>query len=62
MSDSQDLGQGWEELKALVESLEADVQKSINGNKSAGVRSRRGLRQIKSSVSELVKASLALEK
>ena len=62
MSDSQDLGQGWEELKALVESLEADVQKSINGNKSAGVRSRRGLRQIKSYVSELVEASLALEK
>ena len=62
MSSNQDLGQGWEDLKGLVEALEADVQKSINGNKSAGVRSRRGLRQIKSAVSELVKASLALEK
>lgn len=63
MSDkNQDLGSGWDTLKELVETLEVDVQKSLQGNKSAGVRSRRGLRQLKSVAADLVKASLALEK
>jgi len=63
MSDkNQDLGSGWENLKGLIETLEVDVQKSLQGNKSAGVRSRRGLRQLKSVAADLVKASLALEK
>ena len=31
----------WEELKALVESLEDDVQKNATGNKAAGTRARR---------------------
>ena len=33
----------WEELKALVESLEADVQKNATGNKAAGTRARMGV-------------------
>ena len=31
----------WDELKKLVESLELDVAKNINGNKSAGTRARK---------------------
>jgi len=63
MSDkNQDLGSGWDDLKGLIETLEVDVQKSLQGNKSAGVRSRRGLRQLKSVAADLVKASLELEK
>ena len=34
----------WSELKVLVESLELDMHKHANGNASAGVRARRGLR------------------
>ncbi len=52
----------WSELKVLVESLELDVHKNANGNKSAGVRARKGLRLVKARASELVKESLAVSK
>ena len=51
----------WEELKALVESLEEDVQKNAGGNKAAGTRARKGLRAIKNSAAELVKLTLGKE-
>ncbi len=51
----------WEELKALVESLEEDVQKNASGNKAAGTRARKGLRALKSAAAELVKLTLGKE-
>lgn len=48
----------WEELKTLVESIENDIIKNANGNASAGVRARRGLRNLKSEAAGLVKLSL----
>lgn len=47
----------WEELKVLFESVELDVKKNAKGNKSAGVRARRGLRMIKQAANDLVKLS-----
>jgi len=52
----------WTELKTLVESLELDVLKQANGNASAGVRARRGLRLLKNEVADIVRVSLATEK
>ena len=52
----------WEELKVLVETLEIDIVKNIGGNKSAGVRARKGLRLLKTNASEIVKTSLACDK
>ena len=52
----------WTELKILVESLELDVHKNASGNKSAGVRTRKGLRLLKKHASELVKESLSTDK
>jgi hypothetical protein len=52
----------WSELKVLIESLELDVLKNANGNKSAGVRARKGLRLLKQRSSDLVKASLLEDK
>ena len=52
----------WNELKVLVESLELDVHKNANGNKSAGVRARKGLRLLKQRSGNLVKASLEADK
>ncbi len=52
----------WEELKILIESLEADVLKNANGNASAGVRARRGLRTLKGEAASLVKLSLENDK
>ena len=54
----QGLLQKWEELKTLMESIETDILKNANGNASAGVRARRGLRSLKSEAATLVKLSL----
>jgi len=59
---SDELTAKWAELKTLVESLELDVLKQANGNASAGVRARRGLRLLKNDVADLVRVSLATEK
>lgn len=52
----------WTEIKTLVESLDLDVMKNANGNASAGVRARRGLRLLKNKSAELVKTTIAVEK
>ncbi|MBK26029.1 MAG: histone H1 [Halobacteriovorax sp.] len=52
----------WSEVKVLVESLDLDVLKNANGNNSAGVRARRGLRLLKTSAAELVKLTIEEEK
>jgi hypothetical protein len=52
----------WEEIKALVESLELDVHKNARGNKSAGVRARRGLRNLKTRAADLVRTTITAEK
>jgi DNA integrity scanning protein DisA with diadenylate cyclase activity len=50
--------ENWENLKELIESLEADLNKTAGGNKAAGVRLRKGLRTIKNQAAALVKESL----
>ena len=52
----------WEELRILLETLNLDVVKNANGNRSAGVRARRGLREVKKLAADLVKASLENDK
>jgi len=48
----------WEELRVLFESLEVDIKKTAKGNKTAGVRARKGLRLLKKASTELVKVTL----
>lgn len=62
MSDSTSILENWEALKALVEEVELDVHKNAHGNKSAGVRARRGLRELKSKAASLVKLTLEAQK
>ena len=52
------LSEQWDQLKVLVESLEVEIRKSLNGNKSAGVRARKGLRLVKNSAADLIRTSL----
>jgi hypothetical protein len=52
------LSDQWDQLKVLVDSLEVDIRKSLNGNKSAGVRARKGLRLVKNSAADLIRTSL----
>lgn len=49
-------------LRTLVESLQTDLIKNSQGNKSAGVRIRKGLRECKKIATELVKDSLSADK
>lgn len=51
--------EGWREIKALVDELELDVVKNgERGNNAAGVRVRKGLRNVKSLCGKLVKLSV----
>jgi len=59
---SIDIKEKWEAIKVIVESLELDVQKNANGNASAGVRARKGLRLLKKEAAELVKITIEAEK
>ena len=52
----------WDELKALVATLELDLQKNARGVAAAGVRVRKGLRDLKARAAELVKMTVELDK
>ena len=54
--------ENYETIKVLVESLQTDVVKNSQGNKSAGVRVRKGLRELKKMAASLVKESLTADK
>lgn len=59
MSNANDnLLEKWNYIKVVVDALNADVTKSANGNASAGIRARKGLRQLKNDIHEAVKLSL----
>tara|TARA_R110001583_G_scaffold88575_10_gene229529 strand:+ start:1751 stop:1936 length:186 start_codon:yes stop_codon:yes gene_type:complete len=59
---NEKLVEQYEELKTLVETLQVDVVKNASGNKSAGIRARKTLRELKKLASELVKVSLTADK
>ena len=50
------------ELKNLLLSIEVDLLKNLEGNKSAGVRTRKALREVKKKASEIIKNTIDLEK
>jgi hypothetical protein len=52
----------WAELKSLVEETETHVLKNARGVAAAGVRSRKGLRQLKVKAAELVAAMIETDK
>lgn len=62
MSEENDfvelLDEHYSVLKVLVDSLEKDINKSLKGNKSAGVRLRKTLREIGKTSSAMNKSSL----
>lgn len=52
----------WNEFKELVNTLELDVVKNARGVAAAGVRARKGLRELKTKAAELVKTTVDLDK
>tara|TARA_B100001123_G_C14524137_1_gene715514 strand:+ start:146 stop:340 length:195 start_codon:yes stop_codon:yes gene_type:complete len=61
-NDNIEISTLWEEIKVLVETIEIDIKKNVAGNKSAGVRARKGLRQLKKNANDLVKSSISNDK
>tara|TARA_B100000900_G_scaffold413858_1_gene438867 strand:+ start:1560 stop:1748 length:189 start_codon:yes stop_codon:yes gene_type:complete len=59
---NEQIVENYETIKVLVESLQTDVVKNSQGNKSAGVRVRKGLRELKKMAANLVKESLTADK
>jgi hypothetical protein len=55
MSNNDTIADTWQRIKTIIDSMDVDMQKSKNGNASAGVRVRRGLRLMKKEASILVK-------
>lgn len=56
------IGDEWTKLRTLVDSIELDVKKNAAGNASAGIRARRGLREIKKAAAALIKNTIDAEK
>jgi hypothetical protein len=56
------IAEAWNRVKVLVESMEIDIQKNAGGNVSAGVRARRGLRNLKKETAALIKSMVEVEK
>ena len=52
----------WNDIKQIVEGLELDVNKNARGNAAAGVRTRKGLRDLKVKAAALVKLTVELDK
>lgn len=52
----------WERLKVLMASTDDDVVKNAQGNASAGVRARKGLRELRKEAHKLVKLTVEVEK
>lgn len=52
----------WNSLKELITSLDFDIVKNSRGTVAAGVRARKGLRQLQTKTRELVKLTLELDK
>lgn len=54
--------EGWKELEVLKDSMELDLAKSLNGTRTAGVRTRKGLKLISQQTQMLKKQLLQLQK
>ena len=52
----------WSEIKQLLDDLDLDAAKNARGVNAAGVRLRKGLRGVKSKITELVRLTTALDK
>jgi hypothetical protein len=62
MQSKENIQNQYAELKNLLLSVEVDLLKNLEGNKSAGVRTRKALREVKKRASEIIKDTIALEK
>ena len=62
MQSAEKIQKQYEELKELLTSIEVDLLKNLQkGNKAAGTRARKALREVKKEAAAIVKAMIALD-
>jgi altronate dehydratase len=63
MKSEEKIQKQYEDLKNLLMSIEVDLLKNLTkGNKAAGLRARKALREVKKEAAQLIKAMIAAEK
>jgi hypothetical protein len=63
MQSAEKIQKQYESLKELLLSIEVDLLKNLQkGNKAAGTRARKVLREVKKEAAAIVKAMIELEK
>ena len=63
MQSAEKIQKQYEDLKELLISIEVDLLKALQkGNKAAGMRARKALREVKKEAAAIVKAMIELEK
>ena len=63
MQSAEKIQKQYEDLKELLISIEVDLLKALQkGNKAAGTRARKVLREVKKEAAAIVKAMIELEK
>ena len=63
MQSAEKIQKQYEDLKQLLLSIEVDLLKNLQkGNKAAGTRARKVLREVKKEAAAIVKAMIELEK
>lgn len=62
MEENNDILNKWEQLKSAVSDLEVDVTKNARGVFAAGVRTRKGLRNLGKLCGALVKETIAFDR
>ena len=63
MQSAEKIQKQYEDLKNLLISIEVDLLKNLQkGNKAAGTRARKVLREVKKEAAAIIKAMIELEK
>ena len=63
MQSAEKIQKQYEDLKNLLISIEVDLLKNLQkGNKAAGTRARKILREVKKEAAAIIKAMIELEK
>tara|TARA_B100001248_G_scaffold15012_1_gene9979 strand:- start:347 stop:544 length:198 start_codon:yes stop_codon:yes gene_type:complete len=63
MQSAEKIQKQYEDLKNLLISIEVDLLKNLQkGNKAAGTRARKILREVKKEATAIIKAMIELEK
>jgi hypothetical protein len=62
MSEEDNTYVKWSEVRAMMEQLDDDIAKNARGTAAAGVRARKGLRDMRKRISVIIKQMVVQDK